>query len=116
MRVLCSSRQPMTKKPVSGFPGALLSLAVMGKRALESRLCETRERAENVIYILTFVDLSYVGAPEMTPHIDFDFNVFITLFFVYFFQYLEDLLLQTVCISKTRKGFLKEDYKATVSV
>ena len=27
MRVLCSSRKPMRKKPVSGFPSAVLSLA-----------------------------------------------------------------------------------------
>ena len=59
--------------------------------------CEKTERAENEIYILTFVDLSYVGVSEMTPHIDFNF--FIILFFIYFFQYLEDLLLQTICIS-----------------
>ena len=70
--------------------------------------CEKSDRAENEIYILTFVDLSYVGVSEMRPHIDFNF--FITLFCVDFLQYFEDLLLQTVCISKTRKGFLQKDY------
>ena len=39
MRVLCSSRKPMRKKPVSGFPRALLSLSHARKRrALASRL------------------------------------------------------------------------------
>ena len=76
--------------------------------------CEKSDRAENEIFILTFVDLSYVGVSEMTPHIDFNF--FITFFCVDFFQYLEDLLLQTVCISKTRRVFLQEDDKAEVSV
>ena len=76
--------------------------------------CEKRDRAENEISILTFVDFSYIGVSEMTPHIDFNF--LITLFCVDFLQYHEDLLLQTVCISKTRKGFLSEDYKASVSV
>ena len=59
--------------------------------------CEKTERVKNEIYILTFVDLGYVGVSEMTPHVDFNF--FITLFFIYFFQYLEDLLLQIICIS-----------------
>ena len=48
MRVLCSSRKPMRKTLVSGFPRALLSLVVMRKRALESRLdsiAATRARA-----------------------------------------------------------------------
>ena len=48
MRVLCFSRKPMRKTPVSGFPRALLSLTVMRKRALESRLdsiAATRARA-----------------------------------------------------------------------
>ena len=39
MRVLCSSRKPMRKTPVSGFPRALLSLSHARKRrALASRL------------------------------------------------------------------------------
>ena len=46
MRVLCSSRKPMRKTPVSGFPRALLSLAVMCKRALESRLPMDQEQEE----------------------------------------------------------------------
>ena len=42
MHVLCSSRKPMRKTPVSGFPSALLSLVVMHKRALDSRLYSTQ--------------------------------------------------------------------------
>ena len=39
MRVLCSSRKPMRKTPVLGFPRALLSLSHARKRrALASRL------------------------------------------------------------------------------
>ena len=39
MRVLCSSRKPMRKTPVSGFPRALVSLSHARKRrALASRL------------------------------------------------------------------------------
>ena len=39
MRVLCSSRKPMRKTPVSGFPRALLSLShAQKRRALGSRL------------------------------------------------------------------------------
>ena len=53
--------------------------------------CEKSDCSENEIYILTFVHLSYVGVSEMTPHIEFNF--FITLFCVDFFQYLEDLLV-----------------------
>ena len=42
MRVLCSSRKPMRKTPVSGFPRALLSLSHARKRrALASRLYRT---------------------------------------------------------------------------
>ena len=41
MRVLCSSRKPMRKTPVSGFPRALLSLGRARKRrALASRLAK----------------------------------------------------------------------------
>ena len=39
MRALCSSRKPMRKTPLSGFPRALLSLSHARKRrALASRL------------------------------------------------------------------------------
>ena len=44
MRVLCYSRKPMRKTPVSGFPRALLSLSHARKRrALASRLVHARQ-------------------------------------------------------------------------
>ena len=38
MRVLCSAGKPLKNAQVSGFPRALIFLAVMRIRALESRL------------------------------------------------------------------------------
>ena len=59
MRVLCSSRKPMRKGPVSGFPRALLSLSHARKRrALASRLVKTLKACISAAQINAQIDLS----------------------------------------------------------
>ena len=59
MRVLCSSRKPMRKTPVSGFPRALVSLSHARKRrALASRLVKTLKAYISAAQINAQIDLS----------------------------------------------------------
>ena len=59
MCVLCSSRKPMRKTPVSGFPRALPSLSHARKRrALVSRLVKTLKACISAAKINAQIDLS----------------------------------------------------------